>query len=67
MEADEIQRIITEIDYRGNREINYTEFLAATVSVQKFLTDKDMKALFRQFDVDSTGKLSRENIAEAMS
>jgi len=28
----EIDKIITEIDYVGNGKINYTEFLAATLS-----------------------------------
>jgi len=28
-----LQRIVDELDYNGNHLINYTEFLAATVSV----------------------------------
>jgi Ca2+-binding EF-hand superfamily protein len=29
--AEEIQNIITNIDFLGNGEINYSEFLAATL------------------------------------
>ena len=50
----EIQQIIEEVDYKGNKKINYTEFLAATISVKKFLTEEKMLALFRQFDTDGT-------------
>lgn len=33
MSAQEIKNIIDELDYGGNQKINYTEFLAATISV----------------------------------
>lgn len=33
MTAKELKKIIEEIDYDGNSMINYTEFLAATISV----------------------------------
>ena len=36
--AQELQKIVEELDYNGNHLINYTEFLAATISVHKFLT-----------------------------
>lgn len=35
----EIQHMISEIDYHGNGKINYSEFLAATVSIKTFMTD----------------------------
>lgn len=43
----EIDNIISEVDYQGNKFINYTEFLAATISVKKFLTDDKLMALFK--------------------
>lgn len=39
MSAMEIKQIIKELDYSGNHKINYSEFLAATISVKQFLTD----------------------------
>jgi Ca2+-binding EF-hand superfamily protein len=33
IDHDEITRIIKEIDYHGNEKINYSEFIAATISV----------------------------------
>ena len=47
MSANEIQQIIRELDYSGNQKINYTEFLAATISIQKLLTQSKLEALFR--------------------
>ena len=35
----EIDDIIHEIDYHGHNMINYSEFLAATINVKKFLTE----------------------------
>ena len=44
---DEIKNIIDEIDYYGNKKINYSEFIAATVSVKTILTDEKLLALFK--------------------
>lgn len=49
---DEIDMIIKELDYDGNDMINYSEFLAATISVKQILTHEKIEALFLQFDVD---------------
>ena len=32
-QASELQAILKELDYNGNEKINYSEFLAATISV----------------------------------
>jgi Ca2+-binding EF-hand superfamily protein len=51
----ELDSIISEIDYHGNKRINYTEFLAATISVKKILTNERLYAMFKQFDADGSG------------
>ena len=40
--------------------------MAATVSVKKILTDEKLLAIFKQFDTDNTGKITAQNIIEAM-
>lgn len=62
----EVDKIIDEVDYFGNRRINYTEFLAATLDVKKFLDEAKLQALFNQFDTDSSGFITKENIITAM-
>ena len=41
-DAAQIDAIIKEIDYFGNGKINYSEFLAATISMQAALTDEKL-------------------------
>ena len=60
-----IDAIIKEIDYFGNGKINYSEFLAATLSMQKVLTDEKLWSLFKTFDTDDTDYISLENLQEA--
>jgi Ca2+-binding EF-hand superfamily protein len=43
----ELDKIISEVDYHGNNQINYTEFLAATISVKKILTNEHLMAMFK--------------------
>ena len=58
--------MINEVDYHDNQLINYSEFLAATIDSQKFLTESRLRAIFNQFDTDSSGKITKENIGLAM-
>lgn len=62
----EIDAMISQMDYHNNKKINYSEFLAATIDVKNFLTDDRLKAVFSQFDTDSSGKITAENIHLAM-
>jgi Ca2+-binding EF-hand superfamily protein len=46
----DIQKIIQKLDFVGNKKINYTEFLVATID-RKVLKKTDLiKDLFKQFD-----------------
>ena len=51
---DQIDAIIDEVDYMGNKKINYSEFLVATMDVKRFLDEEKLNALFHQFDTDKT-------------
>lgn len=42
----DIEKIISEVDYFGNKKINYTEFLVATLDVKSFLDDSKLQAMF---------------------
>lgn len=35
----EVKKIISELDYLGNGKINYSEFLAATIDVNKHMSE----------------------------
>ena len=63
----EIENIINNIDYHENGQINYTEFLIATFDFKRILSDKKLKALFKQFDTAGTGNITREDIVKSMN
>lgn len=67
MSEKEIDRIIAEVDYFGNKKISYTEFIAATIDLETFMNEKQFNALFNEFDTDGSGNISPENIVTAMN
>ena len=58
--------MVKEMDVNGNGKINYSEFIAATINVKKYMTDERLLEVFKHFDVDDTNYISKENIQEAM-
>lgn len=64
--GDEIDSIIRELDYDGNEMINYSEFLAATISVKHILTHEKLEAIFCQFDVEQRNQITAENIVATL-
>ena len=46
--------------------INYSEFLSATIQVKSILTEERLVAIFKQFDTDACGKITAQNIVNAM-
>ena len=59
MTAEEIDKIISELDFAENKRINYSEFLAATINVKDYLDDARLEAIFNQFDIDNSGKITK--------
>ena len=53
------------MDYYGNGKINYSEFLAATLSANDTITDEMLWQVFKTFDVDNTDFISQPNLIEA--
>lgn len=54
----ELDQIVKELDEGGDKKINYSEFLAATISVKKILTEEKLTAIFKQFDTDGSGRIT---------
>ena len=65
--ASKVRQIIKQVDYRGNGKINYSEFVAATISVKKVLTNEKLYVLFKHFDVDDSGFITSENLEQAFA
>jgi calcium-dependent protein kinase len=54
----EIEEIMSEVNFLGNGEINYSEFIAATLSVKSMLTNEKLYALFKELDHDGIDVLT---------
>lgn len=63
----EIDDIIKQIDNDNNGQINYTEFIAATIDVRMYLTEERVLALFKQFDTDDNDFIEPSNIKDAFT
>ena len=57
-----METMFQNIDYRGNNKINYTEFIAASLSLKKVLSHEKMWQLFKHFDVDDTDYITPNNL-----
>ena len=67
MSPEEVQKIIHNIDDTGNGMINYSEFLAASIPIKKFMTEEKLWLMFRHFDVEDTKFISQDTIGRAMN
>jgi calcium-dependent protein kinase len=63
--ANEIDDIIKNVDYLENGRINYSEFLAATISARAVISTEMLWALFKHFDTDNSGYITPDNIIES--
>ena len=59
--------MMSEIDFSNNQKINYTEFLAATINADTYMTDTRLEGLFNTFDIDNSGAISVENMRMTFS
>ena len=55
------------MDYLGNGQINYTEFLAAALALDKELNEEQLWHLFKKFSIDDTNVITKANLNEAFT
>ena len=58
--------IFKAMDSNGNGSIEYTEFLAATISEKEYLQEKRLYKAFRMFDVNGDGLITAEELKEVL-
>lgn len=63
---DEIECIFRKLDVNRNNEINYTEFLAATLEAQGEIKEYRLAEAFDLMDFDDTGFISRNNLRKIL-
>ena len=67
MDLFDLRNIIKELDYAKDQRISYSEFIAASIDVSKFLTKEKLSALFSTFDVDNSGSITAKNLKDGFS
>jgi len=60
-------QIMKEVDSDGSGVIDYTEFLAATMSKRQYFQEDVCWAAFRTFDLDGNGKITKDELAQVLS
>lgn len=58
----EVDRIFQVIDVNNTGAIDFTEFLLATVNHKKLLSQERLTQVFKMFDTDNSGTISRDEI-----
>ena len=56
---EEITNIIENLDFAGNKRVNYGEFIAASIDLNKYLTEERVIAIFKSFDVENKNVISK--------
>jgi len=64
MPSEDVEKIFRSLDGNGDGLINYSEFLAATVDRKKALTMQNLQFAFHHFDVDGSGYITEQDLAE---
>jgi len=62
-----LEEIMKAVDSDGSGEIDYTEFLAATIDRKKYTQEDVCWAAFRVFDLDGNGKITKDELATVFS
>ena len=62
----ELQKIFKSLDFHSYGSINYTEFIAATLSSIKFSIEEKLIAAFNYFDINNKGFITIDTIFEAL-
>jgi len=62
MTDDELNKVFEKIDFNADGEINYSEFLAATIKKEKVLSQKNLELAFHHYDVDNTKFITPQNL-----
>lgn len=68
MEVPEnLMKIMSDVDSDGSGEIDYSEFLAATLDRRHYMCEDVCWAAFRTFDLDGNGQITKEELLEVLT
>lgn len=64
--ADELMEVLKDSDLDGSGTIEYTEFIAATYDFQRNMQDSLIWSVFRAFDHDGNGSVSKKELLQML-
>ena len=64
--GEQIANLMASADTDKSGEINYTEFIAATIDANVFMRDDYLRSAFNMFDKDGSGKIDNSEVAELL-
>eukprot|EP00928_Gymnodinium_smaydae_P006422 TRINITY_DN1226_c0_g2_i2.p1 TRINITY_DN1226_c0_g2~~TRINITY_DN1226_c0_g2_i2.p1 ORF type:complete len:718 (-),score=190.38 TRINITY_DN1226_c0_g2_i2:134-2287(-) len=67
MERAGMVEVMRQLDPTGEDNVEYTDFLAATIPREQYLKDEVCKAAFMRLDVDNDGVLSRKDLSRLVA
>lgn len=63
---EEVDRIMKIADTDGSGEIDYSEWIVATIDKRKLLSHERLETAFNLFDKDSSGTISADEVKEVL-
>lgn len=66
MSLNNIEEVFNSIDTDHSGEIDYTEFIAASLDKNIYMQESKLKEAFTLFDIDNSGKISKDEIAQIL-
>jgi len=64
---EEIDDMFNQVDADGNGEIEYSEFVVATLNEKNLLSNNKLQTAFKMFDRDGGGSISVDEIKQVLS
>ena len=65
--GDRILELLKSADTDGSGDINYTEFLAATMDANIYMRDDYLRTAFQMFDKDNSGKIDNTEVLDLLA
>merc|ERR1712137_1509916 len=62
----DLKQLVEEVDGDGSGQIDYTEFLAATIDRQVYAREEVMWSAFRTFDLDGDGRITMAELRKVL-
>jgi len=64
---EQVDEMFAQVDADGNGEIEYSEFVVATMNEKNLLSNNKLHTAFKMFDKDGGGSISTDEIKQVLS